>query len=149
MEIVELGELVLREGFGGEEIEGTSVGIFQNGIDDGQVVAERLTGGGRGNDDDVLAGVSGFGGCGLVGVGSGDAFRTVNLAERGLNPLRPVGVLGDAGRKVADSGENFMVVVAFGKVGKDLVDFGDAGFGATLCKIVAYRLEPGTDGQTF
>jgi len=36
---VELGELILREGLGGEEVERPRVGVFDDGVEDGQVVA--------------------------------------------------------------------------------------------------------------
>ena len=43
---VQLGLLVLGERLGGEEVEGAGVGVFEDGVEDGQVVAEGLAAGG-------------------------------------------------------------------------------------------------------
>ena len=40
IQIVELGELILRQGFGGKKIERAGVGVGENGVEDGQVVAK-------------------------------------------------------------------------------------------------------------
>ena len=50
---VQLGELVLRERLGREEVERAGVRVLQDAVEDRQVVAERLARGGRRDDDDV------------------------------------------------------------------------------------------------
>ena len=54
-EIMQFCELILRESFGWEQIEGARVGIFEDRIQRGQVVAKCLPRGGRRDDDHVLA----------------------------------------------------------------------------------------------
>src|SRR5256885_944959 len=56
-EALELGELILRERLGGEEIERARRGIFGDRVEDREVVAERLAARRRGDDDRVLSGV--------------------------------------------------------------------------------------------
>jgi hypothetical protein len=51
----ELGQLVLRQRLGGEEIEDAGLGLLHEGLEHRQVVAERLAGRGRRHDDQVLA----------------------------------------------------------------------------------------------
>ena len=74
IEVVEFGELILRQGFGGEEVEGAGVGVFEDGVDDREVVAKGFAGGGGSDDDYIFFGVDGVCGFGLVGVGTGDSF---------------------------------------------------------------------------
>jgi len=52
---VEFGKLILGERFGGEEVEGARVGVFENGVEDRQVVAERFSRSGRGDDHEVFS----------------------------------------------------------------------------------------------
>ena len=98
VQIVEFGELVLRERLGGKEIEGAGVGVFEDRVQDRQVVAEGLAGGGGRDDDDVFSGVGEFGGCGLVGVGAANAFGGVGGDQVGVDPGGEVGVVGLRGR---------------------------------------------------
>ena len=67
-EVVQLAELVLRERLGGKEVERAGAAVVQNGVEDGQVVAERLAAGGRGHDGDMLAVASRVDGFGLMRV---------------------------------------------------------------------------------
>src|SRR5262249_6134492 len=124
------GELVLREGFGGEEVEGAGVGSFEDFVEGGEVVAEGLAGGGGRDDDDVLGGVGEFGGGGLVGVGLADALGVVGGDEVGIGPSGEFGELGFAGWVVADGGEDFAERVALGEVVEDLVDASEGSGGA-------------------
>src|ERR1700733_5654372 len=55
-EVVELGELILGERLGREKIEGARVGVFKDGVEDREVIAERLAGGGRSDNHKVLPG---------------------------------------------------------------------------------------------
>ena len=54
-ERVHLRELVLGEGLGREEVQGPRVGLLEHGVEDGQVVAEGLAGGGGRDHDRVEA----------------------------------------------------------------------------------------------
>ena len=51
----QLGQLVVGQGFGGEEVEGAGVGIVEQAVQDGQVVAQGFARGGGRDDDDVFA----------------------------------------------------------------------------------------------
>src|SRR5207245_2882114 len=50
VQVVKFGELVLRESFRRKKIECAGIGIFENRVQNGQVVAERFSGS-RGRDD--------------------------------------------------------------------------------------------------
>ena len=50
----ELGQLILRQGLGGEQVEGPRGGLLQDPLQDGQVVAEGLSAG-RGCDHDQVS----------------------------------------------------------------------------------------------
>ena len=54
-EIVQFGELVLRQRLGGKEIQRARVGIFKHGVQHGQVVAKRLARSSGRNDNEILA----------------------------------------------------------------------------------------------
>jgi hypothetical protein len=64
---VENGELVLGQGFGGEEVEGASGGVAEQCVQDRQVVTEGFAGGGAGDDDNILALQGRRDGLGLMG----------------------------------------------------------------------------------
>ena len=70
---VEFVELIFGEGFGGEQIHGARAWVCQDGVQDGQVVAEGLSAGGWGNDHDVPALLYLVEGFGLMRVKLGDA----------------------------------------------------------------------------
>ncbi len=55
-QVVQFGELVLGQGFGREEIERAGRRVAEQGVKDGQVVAERLAAGRGGDDGHVFAG---------------------------------------------------------------------------------------------
>ncbi len=55
IEGLQVGELILGEGFGGEEVEGAGILILKEGGKDGQVVGQGLSAGSAGGKDDVLA----------------------------------------------------------------------------------------------
>ena len=83
-EVVELGELVLGEGFGWEEVERPGGWVGEKIVDDGQVVAERLAAGGWGDHDDVFATACGMPAGGLVAVERIDATRAQRSRKRGI-----------------------------------------------------------------
>ncbi len=127
IQIVEFGKLVLCKGFGGEQVERAGVGIFQDGVQDRQVVAERFSGSGGGDDDDIFSGVDRFCCCGLMSVETANVFGGVSCGEVGMNPGGEVGPLGLARGEVADGGEDFAGVVTRCEGVEDFVDAGDGG----------------------
>ncbi len=100
-EVVKLGELILSERFGGEEIERAGVGIFEDGIEDGQVVAERFAGGGGRDDYQIFA----FASDGLRRrLDANRAFRCLSrdrLRLARVAPRRASGGIGLRGRECA------------------------------------------------
>jgi len=128
IKVVEFGELVLREGFGGEEVKRAAIGIFEDSVQDGQVVAKSFSGSCGRDNDDVFSGVDRFGGGGLMGVEAANALCGVGGGEIRVNPGGEVSPLGIAGGEVADGGEDFGVVVAGGEGVEDFVDAGDGGW---------------------
>src|SRR5713226_1501489 len=77
VELVKFGELVLREGLGGEEVECAGVGIFKDRVQNREVIAERLAGSRWCDDNGVFSSAYGFGGGGLMGVEAADTFGGV------------------------------------------------------------------------
>jgi hypothetical protein len=65
---VQLGLLVLGERLGREEVEGAGVRVFEDGVEDRQVVAEGLAAGGGRDHDDVAASHRVLDCLGLVGI---------------------------------------------------------------------------------
>src|SRR5580658_10687482 len=68
VEIVKLRQLVLRQSFGGEKIQRASVYVFQDRIQDWQVVAKRFSGSRWSDHNHVLTCVDSFGSDGLMRV---------------------------------------------------------------------------------
>ena len=81
-EMTELGELVLGEGFGWEEVERPGGWVGEKVVDDGQVVAEGLAAGGWGDYYDVLAAAGGLPAGGLMAVERIDAARAQRSHKR-------------------------------------------------------------------
>ncbi len=93
-QLVQLLHLVLGEGLGGEEIEGARLRVIEDALDDGQVVAERLSGGGGGHDDDALPLHDGGQRLRLVRVEAIDAATGERLHETRVRGERKLGVAG-------------------------------------------------------
>src|SRR5438270_111600 len=53
-QLAELGELVLRQRLGREEVDRPALGVLQQPLQDRQVVAQRLAARGGGHDDEVI-----------------------------------------------------------------------------------------------
>ena len=100
-EVLELGELVLGEGLGWEEVERPGGWVGEKVVDDGQVVAEGLAAGGWGDNDNVFAPACGMPAGGLMAVERIDAARAQRSCKRGV---KLVGQRKQAGRL---SGQNF------------------------------------------
>ena len=103
---VELGELVLGERLRREEVQGPRVGVLQDAVEDGQVVAERLPGGGGGDDHRVATGLDRVVGLALVRVEALVAARLQRLAELRVEVRREVREPGGLGREVAERGQH-------------------------------------------
>ena len=127
VEIVEFGELVLREGLGGEEVERAAIRIFEGPVQYRQVIAQSFAGGRGRDNDDIFSGVDGFGCLGLMSVEVTNAFGGLDGGEIGMHPGREVRPLGLPRRKMAHGGEEFTVVVVRGE---GIKHFADAGYGS-------------------
>ena len=101
-EAVELGELVLGQGLGGEEVEGAGARVLQDRVEDGQVVAQGLPGRGGGDDDGVAPGAHGVEGLALMRVGAVHAPQAHDVRQAGIEVLREIGVAGLLGREAAE-----------------------------------------------
>ena len=85
---LEFLELVLGEGFGGEQIHGSGTRFKDEAVEHGEVVAEGFAGGGGSDDDDVSSGFDVGEGFGLMGVKFADAAFDKGLGEFGNEGFR-------------------------------------------------------------
>ena len=85
----QLDQLVGGKRLGGEEVERAGGGVRGDGVEDRQVVAERLARCGRRDDDDVPAGARGRVGRGLVCVQRVDPTRTQGGHDPRVDRFRP------------------------------------------------------------
>ena len=92
-ELVQLGELVLRERLGRKQIQGAARRVRQDRVQRGRVVAQRLARRGRRRHDEVAAGERELEGRGLVRVELCDAARFERRAQTGIDERGPLGVL--------------------------------------------------------
>ena len=90
-EVDQLGGLVAGERLRREEVERARVGVLEDRVEDGQVVAERLARRGRRDDDDVAAGDGEVVRVALVDV---EAFDAAGGEGRGEPRVEPVGEVG-------------------------------------------------------
>ena len=109
---VKLGLLVLGERLGREEVEGAGVRVFEDGVEDRQVVAEGLAAGGRRDDDDVAAGQRVLDRLGLVGVELVDAALRVRGLRRGSRPSGSGAYVGRPRGLVPERGDVAAVLAA-------------------------------------
>ena len=91
VQLQDLGDLVLRERLGGEEVERLGARL-ERGVDDRQVVAERLARGGRRDDYGVAAGRDVVPRLALVAVEAEDAALAQRPGEPRVEAGREVGV---------------------------------------------------------
>src|SRR4029077_10701179 len=112
VEVVKLGELVLRKRFGPEKVQRAGVGIFERGVQNRQVVTKCFSGSCRRHDHDILSGVDSFGGGGLVGVRATNAFGGGGGDKGRMHPGGEVCPLGFARGKVADGSKEFAIEVS-------------------------------------
>ena len=102
-QLLELRQLILREGLRGEEIEGPRRGLAQEGLQDRQVVAERLAGGGRRHHDAVAALAEEVESPGLVRVEGLDPARPERVGEIRIDRVGNRDRLGRPSREPAKS----------------------------------------------
>jgi hypothetical protein len=103
---VELGELVLGERLGGKEVESARVGILQDPVEDGKVVAEGLAGGSGRDDDDVAPRLELLVDLPLMRVEAREPPRLEDPAQLRVELRREVGELRRLGREMAEGGEH-------------------------------------------
>jgi hypothetical protein len=87
-QLAELGHLVLAEGLGREQEQRPSGGVVRDGLQGGEGIAQRLAGGRRRHDDDVLAGMDRVDGLGLVAVELLDATTGQTPDDARVQPVR-------------------------------------------------------------
>ena len=102
----ELGELVLRERLRREQVECPRVGVLQDAVEDGQVVAERLARGGGGHDHDVPSGLDELVGLALVAVEPAVAPSGEGLAQARVERLGKADDVGRLRREVTQGGQH-------------------------------------------
>ena len=103
---VQLGELILRQRLGREEIERAGGGVLQDRVQHGRVVAERLSGRGRGDRDDVPSRQDVGEGLRLVGVELLDAAGRERPNQAVVGAGRVRAELGRDRRQPADGGDD-------------------------------------------
>ena len=87
-ERVQLVRLVRRKRFGGKQIQRAAVRVFQNGVQDGQVIAERLARGRRRDHDHMLSPQGRIHRLTLMGVERLHAARPQHGGDARVNPGR-------------------------------------------------------------
>ena len=99
---VDLVHLVLGEGLGREEVEGAGLRLFEDLLQDGQVVAEGLAARRRGDEDDALALADQINGLGLVAVELTEPPRREDIPQGGMDPCRIFRKFAGAGGDLTD-----------------------------------------------
>src|SRR5260370_32951073 len=112
---MQLGKLILGKRLGREEIHGAVVGAFQDCVQDWQVVAERLPGSRRRDNDHVLAGVDRFGRSSLVAVELANTLTGVSRSQIDMRPGRELRPLRLSGREGTNRGKDFAPSIASGE----------------------------------
>jgi hypothetical protein len=108
---VQLRKLVLRECLGGEEVERSRIALFEDGIQNGQVVAKRLARGSRRHDHKILACVRELRSLSLMRKELPDPFRAVSLKELRPYPRGHVAKPRLAGGQVPNSRQHLVGLI--------------------------------------
>ena len=103
-ERMQLGELVLRQGLGGKQIERPARRVLQDRIQNRDVVAQRLARGRRCDHDCMAVGHRMADGFCLMAVKLGDATRLERCPQPMVDSVRTGRVLGDRRRQAPDGG---------------------------------------------
>ena len=111
-QILQFSQLILGKCFGWEQVQGASVGIFQDRIQDREVVAKRLAGCRRRHHNHVLAVAHQFSRRCLVRVELLDSLRAIGLSQGTCHPGWHRTKLGFSRRKLPYGGENFVAAIA-------------------------------------
>ena len=98
-QVVQFGELILRQRLGGKEIQRARVRIFEHRVQDRQVVAKRFSRGRGRHHHDVAPVSNGLRGQGLVAVELRDAFVGIDASKLFAHPSGHGRKLGLAGRR--------------------------------------------------
>ena len=128
VKLLEFKSLIFGERFGREKIDGSSGGIVEQGLNNGNVVAKSLAAGGRGDDDYVFTIQRMLDGGGLMSVELLNAAFAKRLGHTVVESFGKFGIAGDPGRLVTNSTDRrFIVLHGFEKPrGKRLHDGGCA-----------------------
>jgi hypothetical protein len=110
VDVVELGLLVLGQGLGGEEVKGPRRRVLHDGVEDGQIVAERLARGRRGHDDDVLPLLERLPARALVREQLRESLGHEGLAQGRMDLVGVVSILTLLGRQVLDGPDGVALV---------------------------------------
>ena len=106
-QIMQFGQLILRQGFGGEQVQRARVRIFEHRVQHRQVVAQRFSGGRRRNHHNVATFFDGCRGHGLVAVQLRNAFFRIRGRKLRPHPFRHGRILGLARRDVMHGSNDF------------------------------------------
>ena len=97
-QLVQLADLVGGEGFGREQVQGPGVLVFEDGGEDGQVIAHGFARGRGGDHDDIPPGEDFADGMGLVGIELVHAAARQHRLEACIEGLGERGIMGLPGR---------------------------------------------------
>ena len=114
-QIVEFGELVLRERLGGEEVQRARIGIFENGVQDGQVVAESFARSGRRDDHEIFSRARQLRRGGLMRIKLVDALGAIGGGKFRPHPGGHRAELRLARGNVFDGGDDFVGAITGGE----------------------------------
>ena len=103
--VLQLGQLILRQGLGREQVEDARLRPLDQRLQRGQVVAERLARRGGRDHDDVLALLDELPGAGLMAVELLDAPRAQGLGDARIERGRKRRQHGGARGEVAGGGD--------------------------------------------
>ena len=121
-QVVQLGELILRERLGGEEVQRARVRIFQHRVQDRQVVAQRFSGRRRRDDHHVASLPDACRSHGLVRIQLRDTFFRVGVSKLRAHPSRHGRKLRFPRRDLMHGGNDFAEAVALGELRDDFPD---------------------------
>ena len=101
---MQICQLVVSQCFGGEQIECAGGRVVEQGVEDGQIVGQRLAGGGGGGQDNVFPRQRCLDRLGLVGVGLLDAGVAGGCDQARVESGRPGSDAGGSGRDALPGG---------------------------------------------
>ena len=126
-EVLQRLELVLSQGFRGEEVERAGVGIVEEPVQDGQIVGQGLARRGGGDHQGVMSSQGKLCGLGLMAVGSGDAARGQGQGQPRVQCIGPGRVNRGPGGNALPRGDAGVQVGVGLEAGEEM-DEGHGGF---------------------